>query len=258
MLGLLGKKVGMTQIFDEKGKQVGVTVLEVGPCFVTDLRTDDDHGYSAVQLGYGPAKEKNVSKAEKGHFKRANAPVLKYVKEFRVKNLEGLELGQELKVDNFEVGDFLDITGVSKGQGFQGVVKRHDFAGGESAHGSKFGREIGSSGQSAYPSRVIKGTGMAGQMGNIVTTTQNIEVLKVDTENNLLVVKGAVPGARGHLLTIVLALKKGSDRGWKVPQSAESEDSQEVTNEPADENPKAEVESKKDVASEEKSSGSNS
>lgn len=239
MLGLLGKKIGMTQVFDANGKQVGVTVLEVGPCYVTDLRTQDNSGYSAVQLGFGSVKEKNVSKAVKGHFKRSGSPVLEVVKEFRVENLDGLELGQKLTVENFETGDFVDVSGISKGRGFQGVVKRHHHAGGEAAHGSKFGREIGSSGASAFPSRVVKGIKMAGQMGNEAVTTQNIEVVSVDAENNLLVVKGSVPGAKGKIVSIELALKKGSNRGWKVPQSAESEDSPVAADEPADENPKA-------------------
>ena len=259
MLGLLGKKIGMTQIFDEAGKQIAVTVLEMGPCFVTDLRSKEKNGYEAVQLGYGPVKEKSINKAKIGHLKRSGVPTLKYLKEFRGTNLDGLTLGQTLKVDNFEVGDYVDVVGVSKGQGFQGVVKRHGFKGGEAAHGSKFGRQIGSSGQAAYPARVIKGTGMAGQMGNVIITTQNIQVIKVDEENNLLVVKGAVPGAMGQILTVKLALKKDNVRGWKVPASAESEDSLEVADQSTDENPKAETGNvEKKPATDEESAGSNS
>ncbi len=219
MLGLLGKKVGMTQIFNEDGRQIPVTVLQVGPCYVTDIRTNERDGYSSVQIGFHPVSEKKINKAKKGHLAKSSAQGLRYLREMRTDGVEGVQLGQKLLVDNFEAGDWLDIQGVSKGKGYQGVVKRHGFAAGEAAHGSKFGREIGSVGASAFPSRVIKGLGMPGQMGNYIVTRQNIQVVKVDIANNLLVVRGPVPGANDQLLKIMLSLKKSKDRKWKVLSS---------------------------------------
>lgn len=235
MLGLLGKKVGMTQIFNEEGKQVPVTVLQVGPCYVTDIRTDERDGYSSVQVGFHPISDKRVNKAKKGHLAKSSVKGLRYLREMRTKSLENVQLGQKLLVDNFEVGDWLDIQGVSKGRGYQGVVKRHGFRAGEAAHGSKFGREIGSVGASAFPSRVIKGLGMPGQMGGYVVTTQNIQVVKVDVENNLLLVRGPVPGANDQLLKIMLSLKKSKDRNWKVLSSEQMKDVVVTSEESSDE-----------------------
>ena len=222
MIGLLGKKVGMTQIFDEQGRQVPVTVLEVGPCYVTDLRMLDKHGYSAVQMAYGESKEKHLNKAKLGHLKRANAPALRFVREIRTEDREGLQMGQKVSVDNFQVGDFVDVEGVSIGKVFQGVVKRHHFKGSASkSHGSMFGRVPGSIGASSFPSRVVKGMRAAGHMGNERVTVQNLRVVKVDVSNNLLVVKGAVPGVEGGCLVVKTALKKGVHRKWSVQGSQE-------------------------------------
>lgn len=210
----------MTQIFDEQGKQIPVTVLEVGPCFVTDLRVPEKHGYSAVQLAYGQTKEKHLNKAKLGHLKRANVAALRFVREIRTEEREGLQPGQQVGVDNFQVGDFVDIQGISIGKGFQGVVKRHHFKGSASkSHGSMFGRVPGSIGASSFPSRVVKGMRAAGQMGNERVTVQNLKVVKVDAANHLLVVKGAVPGVEGGRLLVKTALKKGAPRKWKVQGS---------------------------------------
>jgi large subunit ribosomal protein L3 len=220
MIGLLGKKVGMTQLFDEQGRQVPVTVLEIGPCHITSVRTQDKNGYSAVQLAYGAAKEKRVSKPRLGQFKKANTPALRFVREIRTSEIEGLEVGGQLAVNNFEVGDFVDIEGTSIGRGFQGVVKRHHFKGGASkSHGSMFGRVPGSIGASSFPSRVVKGMRAAGHMGNKRITVQNLKVVKVDAEENLLLIKGSVPGFVGQYLIVKTALKRGAKRKWKVQGS---------------------------------------
>ncbi len=221
-IGLIGKKLGMTQLFDDEGRRVPVTVLEVGPCHVTDLCTQEKHGYNAVQLGFGPAKEKRVNRAKKGHLKKSGAPALRFLREIRTEEIKGLAVGQKLKVDNFEVGDFVDVEATSVGRGFQGVVKRHHFKGGASkGHGSMFGRVPGSIGASSFPSRVVKGMRAAGHMGNAQTTIQNLRVVKVDQENNLLVVRGSVPGFEGECLLVRTALKRGKPRQWKVPNAAE-------------------------------------
>lgn len=239
MIGLVGRKIGMTQMFDKDGRQIPVTVLEAGPCYVTDLKTEERDGYTAVQLGFDPVPERKINRAEAGHLKKGKAPSLRHLREIRTEDVEGLELGQEIAVDNFEVGDFVDVEGVSKGRGFQGVVKRHHFKGGEAAHGAKFGRESGSIGQgSAFPSRVPKGRKMAGQMGNESVTVQNLKVLKIDKDNNLLVVQGAVPGANRRFLLVRTALKKGISRKWKVPQREEK-----AVEKPAEEIPTPETQS---------------
>ena len=219
MTGLLGKKVGMTQLFDSEGRQVPVTVLEVGPCYVTSLKTSENNGYTAVQLGFDPVKEKRLNKAKLGFIKKAGVPALRLLREIRTEDVEGLKTGIQLEVDNFEVGDFVDITGISIGRGFQGVVKRHHFRGGGKSHGSMFGRVPGSIGASSFPSRVVKGMRAAGHMGNARVTIQNLRVVKVDTENHLLVVKGAVPGVEGGYLVVRTALKRGQPRKWKVQGS---------------------------------------
>lgn len=224
MIGLLGKKIGMTQLFEEDGRQVPVTVIQAGPCIVSNIRSSDKNGYTAVQLAFDPAKEKHVTKPKAGQFKKLKLGLHRFVKEIRTNEVEGLEIGTTLTVDNFEVGEFVDISGVSIGKGFQGVVKRHHFKGGEKAHGSKFGREPGSTGASAYPSRVIKGLGMPGQMGNENVTVQNLKVVQVNAEDNLLLVRGAVPGKQGYLV-IKSALKKTkSPKKWKLASSKETKD----------------------------------
>lgn len=217
MIGLLGKKLGMTQIFDEEGKQVPVTLIEVGPCHITEIRSKEKHGYNAVQIAFGEAKTKRTNKAKMGHLAKAGAPALRLIREIRTDELEGLEVGGKLGVDNFEVGDFLDLEGVSIGRGFQGVVKRHHFKGDASmSHGSMFGRVPGSIGASSFPSRVMKGMRAAGHMGNANVTLQNIKVVKVDGENNVIALKGSVPGFETSYLMLKMSLKRGKKRKWKV------------------------------------------
>ena len=203
MPGLIGKKVGMTSIFSPEGKNWPCTVLEVGPCVVTQVKTEDVDGYNAIQLGWGEAKEKNVSKALQGHVQKGSTSVKKKFVEFT--DFEGgLELGQVLTADLFEEGDYVDVVGTSKGKGFQGVVKRHGFAGvGQATHGQHNRlRAPGSIGAGSDPSRVFKGMRMAGRMGGKRAKVQNLVVLKVDAEKNLLVVKGSVPGAKNSTVII--------------------------------------------------------
>ncbi len=217
MIGLLGRKVGMTQIFDEEGLQRGVTVLEVGPCYIADIKNKERDGYQAVQLAYKPAKEKGLNRAKLGQLKKAGIPVLRILREIRTDELEGLKVGAELCVDNFSAGEYVDVQGISIGRGFQGVVKRHHFKGGEAAHGAKFGRESGSIGQGkANPSRVPKGRRMAGHMGTDRITIQNLKIMRIDPENNLMLLKGTVPGSEDGVLIIRSALKKISAKKWKV------------------------------------------
>ena len=203
MPGLIGKKVGMTSIFSPEGKNLPCTVLEVGPCTVTQVKTEDVDGYNAIQLGWGEAKEKNTSKALKGHVQRASTSAKKKLVEF-TDFAEEIELGQVLTVELFEEGSFVDVVGTSKGKGFQGVVKRHGFAGvGQATHGQHNRlRAPGSIGAGSDPSRVFKGMRMAGRMGGKRAKVQNLQVLKVDAEKNLLVVKGSVPGAKNSTVII--------------------------------------------------------
>ncbi len=216
MIGLLGRKVGMTQLFNEEGFPVPVTVLQVGPCVITQVRTKEKDGYTAVQLGFSDKKEKQSTKALIGHYKKAQSGPKRFLREIRTESTEGLEVGQELKVDQFEAGEFVDVEGISIGKGFQGVVKRHHFAGGPKTHGSMFGRVAGSIGASSFPSRVVKGMKMPGQMGNQRVTVQSLKVVKVDPENHLLVVKGPIPGAETGCVIIRTSLKRGKAKPWKV------------------------------------------
>ena len=205
MSGLLGKKIGMTSIYDESGKMIPVTVIEAGPCVVTQVRTVEKDGYSAIQLGYGEKKVKNTSKAEQGHFAKANTTPKKLVREFsRFEEGHRKQLGETLTVDVFMEGEFVDISGISKGKGFQGVVKRHHFNGvGQATHGQHNRlRKPGSIGACAYPSRVFKGLRMGGQMGNHKVKVVNLQIVKIDASKNLLVVKGAVPGHKNGYLMI--------------------------------------------------------
>ncbi len=203
MSGLLGKKIGMTSLFDDNGKNLPCTVIKAGPCSVTQVRTIEVDGYEALQLGFDDKSDKNTSKALKKHFEKAGTSVKSLVSEFKFDSNE-LKLGDEVKADIFEEGDFVDISGNSKGKGFQGVVKRHGFSGvGDKTHGQ--GDQLragGSVGGASDPSRVFKGTRMAGQTGNKKVTVQNLKVLKVDAENNLIVVKGCVPGHKNAYLKI--------------------------------------------------------
>lgn len=206
--GLIGKKIGMTQIFDEAGVAVPVTVIEAGPCYVTQVRTHEVDGYSAVQLGFGEVNEKRLSGGQRGHLKANDLPPLRYLREFRIKSPE-VDVGDKITVENFELGERVDITGTSKGKGFQGGVKRHGFRGGPKTHGqSDRHRAPGSVGAGSTPGRVYKGKRMPGQMGNVRKTSQGLKVVLVDEERNLLGVKGPVPGAKGGLVVIKGARKQ--------------------------------------------------
>jgi large subunit ribosomal protein L3 len=197
--GIIGKKLGMTQLFSDDGRVEAVTVIEAGPCVVTQVKTADNEGYSAAQLGFGEAKK--LKSPQKGHLKELGQ--FKYLREFRVDDTESIEVGQKVDVSLFQPGDLVDVTGVSKGKGFAGVVKRYHFAGGPKTHGqSDRHRAPGSIGATTSPGRVFKGTRMAGHMGNGRVTVQRLEVFEADPERNLLLVKGAVPGARNGLLII--------------------------------------------------------
>lgn len=197
----------MTQIFTENGTVIPVTVVEVSPATVLQKKTVEKDGYNAIQIAAGEVKEKRVNKPLKGHFDKANSEYKKDLKEFRVDSLDAYEVGQEIKVDVFKEGDKIDITGTSKGKGFQGNIKRHNQSRGPMTHGSKYHRGVGSMGASAYPGRVFKNKNMPGHMGHETVTVQNLEVVRVDTERNLLLIKGAVPGPRGGLLTIKETVK---------------------------------------------------
>ena len=203
MSGLIGKKIGMTSLYDEKGNNLACTIIEAGPCVVTQIKNEEKDGYHSVQLGFLDKKERNIKKAEAGHFKNAKTAPKSNLFEF--KNFENeLSVGDVLNVDHFNEGEFVDISGISKGKGFQGVVKRHGFAGvGQSTHGQHNRlRAPGSIGAASYPARVFKGMKMAGQMGNEKVTVQNLKVIKVVPEKNLLVIKGCVPGHKNSIVTI--------------------------------------------------------
>mgnify|MGYP006248412209 FL=1 len=203
MSGLIGKKIGMTSLYDEKGNNLACTIIEAGPCVVTQIKNEEKDGYNSVQLGFLDKKDRNINKAEAGHFKNAETTPKSNLFEF--KNFENeLSVGDVLNVDHFSEGEFVDISGTSKGKGFQGVVKRHGFAGvGQSTHGQHNRlRAPGSIGAASYPARVFKGMKMAGQMGNEKVTVQNLKVIKVVPEKNLLVVKGCVPGHKNSIVTI--------------------------------------------------------
>ena len=203
MSGLIGKKIGMTSLYDEKGNNLACTIIEAGPCVVTQIKNEEKDGYNSVQLGFLDKKERNINKAEAGHFKNAKTAPKSNLFEF--KNFENeLSVGDVLNVDHFSEGEFVDISGTSKGKGFQGVVKRHGFAGvGQSTHGQHNRlRAPGSIGAASYPARVFKGMKMAGQMGNEKVTVQNLKVIKVVPEKNLIVIKGCVPGHKNSIVTI--------------------------------------------------------
>ena len=207
MVGVIGKKIGMTQVFDEAGKVTPVTVVEVQPMVATQIKTTETDGYNAVQFATGEVKEKHVNKPMKGHFDKAGVPYKKTLKEFRVESTEGFEVRQEVKVDIFEEGQMIDVTGTSKGKGTTGAIRRHNQSRGPETHGSKYHRGPGSIGAASYPARVFKGMPMAGRMGNEQVTVLNLEVVKVDAERNLLLVKGAVPGPKGGQIVIRKAVK---------------------------------------------------
>lgn len=216
MIGLLARKKGMTQVFLETGRKVPVTVLEVGPCAVTQIRTKEKNGYEAILFGMESRKEKHLSKAEIGFFKKSGVEPQRLLKEIRTEIPQDAKVGMFAKVDNFEVGDFVDVIGISKGRGFAGVLKRHHFTGGPGAHGHKMGREPGSTGASQWPKRVIKGKKLPGHLGAARSTMQNLEVIRVDVENNLIALKGAVPGAPDGVVVIRESLKLGKKKAWKL------------------------------------------
>ncbi len=205
--GIIAKKIGMTQIFDENGKVIPVTVVEAGPCVVVQVKTVENDGYAAVQLGYGDKKATRVNKPMKGHFDKANAGYKRTLKEFRLDDCN-LEAGSLVKADAFAVGDIVDVSGTSKGKGFQGAIKRHNQHRLKETHGSgPVHRQAGSMGACSSPSRIFKGKGMAGHMGAEKVTVQNLEIVKVDAENNLIAIKGAIPGPKGGIVTIVDSVK---------------------------------------------------
>ena len=204
---ILATKVGMTQIFNENGALVPVTVLQAGPCVVTQVKTAENDGYKAVQVGFVDKREKLVSKPVKGHFDKAGVSYKRFVREFRFENAEEYSVKDEIKADIFAAGDKIDATAISKGKGFQGAIKRHGQSRGPMAHGSKFHRHQGSNGACSDPSKVFKGKGMPGHMGSKRITIQNLEVVRIDAENNLILVKGAVPGPKKALVTLKETVK---------------------------------------------------
>ncbi len=204
---ILATKVGMTQIFNDEGQLIPVTVLQAGPCTVTQVKTVENDGYAAVQVGFGEIREKLVNQPEKGHFKKAGVDVKRFVKEFRFENAADYTIGQDITADIFSAGDHVDATAISKGKGYQGAIKRHGQSRGPMTHGSKYHRHAGSNGAASDPSRVFPGKKMPGQMGHVQVTVQNLEVIRVDKENNLLLVKGAVPGPKKSLVTIKETVK---------------------------------------------------
>ena len=206
MKGILGKKLGMTQIFTEEGIVVPVTVVEAGPNVVTQVKTVEKDGYNAIQVGFEDAKEKSLNKPQKGHLAAANT-LKKHLKEFRVDSVEGYTVGQEIKADLFAAGEKIDVTGTSKGKGFQGPIKRHGQSRGPESHGSRYHRRPGSMGACSYPGRVFKNKKLAGHMGSVKVTVQNLEVVRVDADKNFILVKGAIPGAKGSVVTIKEAVK---------------------------------------------------
>ena len=205
--GLIGKKIGMTQIFNEEGKVIPVTVIEAGPCVVSQVKTEETDGYNSIQLGFGAIKESKVNKPERGHFTKANIAPARYLREFRVDSIEDVKVGDELKADIFMAGDKIDIQGTSKGKGFQGVIKRHGQHRGPMGHGSMYHRRPGSMGSTSTPGRVFKGKKLPGHMGAETVTIQNLEVIKVDLDKNIILVKVSVPGAKGAILKIKSSVK---------------------------------------------------
>lgn len=203
VVGLLGNKIGMTQIFDESGNIIPVTILKVGPCVVTQIKTKSKDGYDSIQVGYGNVSSKSLTQPELGHLQKSNIQPLKYLKEFRINENCEFEIGQVLNVDSFEPGQLVNIRGKTVGKGFSGLQKRHNFHRGPMTHGSKNHRLPGSIGMGTTPGRVLPGKKMAGQLGNKITTVQKLKVIQTNSEENILVLKGSVPGKPGNLLSIV-------------------------------------------------------
>ena len=207
MKTIIGRKIGMTQIFDEKGKVIPVTVIEAGPCIVAQVKSVETDGYNAIQLGFGDIKESKLNKPQKGHFAKAKLALKKHLREFRVDSLEGINVGDEIKVDTFAIGDKIDVQGTSKGKGFKGVIKRHGQSRGPMGHGSMYHRRPGSMGPTSTPGRVFKGKKLPGHMGRVTVTIQNLDVVKVDLDKNAILVKGSVPGAKGAILKLKTSVK---------------------------------------------------
>jgi large subunit ribosomal protein L3 len=209
-IGILGKKLGMSQFFDDQGRAIPVTLIEAGPCRITQLKTSEIDGYAAVQIGFGDTREKLINKPSKGHLTKSGEVLLKHLREYRVEGLEGLELGAAITVGSFEAGQKVDVSGDTMGRGFSGYQKRHGFSRGPMSHGSKNHREPGSTGAGTTPGRIYPGKRMAGRYGGKKRTTRGLTILKVDSNRNLLVVKGSVPGKPGALLNIRPAKRVGN------------------------------------------------
>ena len=205
--GIIGKKIGMTQIFDEKGNVIPVTVIEAGPCVVAQVKSVETDGYDALQLGFGEIKDKHINRPERGHFAKSKIENKKHLREFRLDSIEGVKVGDEIKADVFQVGEKVDIQGISKGKGFQGVIKRHGQHRGPMGHGSMYHRRPGSMGSTSTPGRVFKGKKLPGHMGRQTITIQNLDVVSVDMDKNVILVKGSVPGCKGAILKIKSAVK---------------------------------------------------
>ena len=209
--GILGRKLGMTQIFDEENRVIPVTVVEAGPCVVTQIRTEETDGYSAIQIAYGEIDPRKAKKPQAGHYKKAGQNPRRHVAEIRMDDTSAYELGQEVTANIFEDDTFVDVAGTTKGKGYAGAMKRHGFAGQGAAHGNQAShRRVGSIGGCATPGRVFKGTRMAGRMGGNRVTTQNLKIQRIDGDSNLLLIKGAIPGAKGSLVTVKTAVKGGA------------------------------------------------
>ena len=202
-IGLLGNKIGMTQIFDESGNIIPVTILKVGPCIVTQVKTKSKDGYDSIQIGYSNVSSKSLTQPELGHLQKSDIQPVKYLKEFKVNNIDDFEIGQVLNVDSFSAGQLVNIRGKNIGKGFTGLQKRHNFSRGPMTHGSKNHREPGSIGMGTTPGRVLPGKKMAGQLGNKIKTIKKLKVIQINLEENILVIKGSVPGKSGNLLSIV-------------------------------------------------------
>lgn len=209
--GILGTKLGMTQVFDDQNRVVPVTVVEAGPCVVTQIRTTETDGYNAIQIAYGEIDPRKVNKPQAGHYKKAGVTPRRHVTEIRMDDVSGYEVGQDVTVEIFNGVEFVDVTGITKGKGFAGGMKRHGFAGQGAAHGNQAAhRRVGGIGGAATPGRVFKGKRMAGRMGSDRVTTQNLKIQKVDADANLLLIKGAIPGNRGGIVTVKTAVKGGA------------------------------------------------
>ena len=205
--GIIGKKIGMTQIFDENGLVIPVTVIEAGPCTVAQVKTTETDGYNAIQLGFGEVKANHINKPEMGHFAKSKLEAKKHLREFRLDDISNIKVGDEIKADIFQAGEKVDIQGTSKGKGFQGVIKRHGQHRGPMGHGSMYHRRPGSMGPTSTPGRVFKGKKLPGHMGHVTVTIQNLDVVRVDMDKNVILVKGSVPGCKGAILKIKTAVK---------------------------------------------------